>query len=275
VSGSKVPGRADASEMVKLEVFASDLAVTFENMKLHQQLVRSEKLAALGQLVAGVAHELNNPLTGIMGYSDLLAVEVRDEKAAKRVEKLGNEARRMKRIVDGLLRFGRQNTARGRLSVVSAALRDVLDLREYDLRKRSIRVEVQVEASLPPVKIAEDELKQILLNILNNSIDAVWESSQKEIAIRAAVRSECVVIEFQDSGPGFADKARAFDPFYTTKPVGKGTGLGLSICYGIVQECGGEITLSNKTPNGASVLVVVPVAAAESPQDSATLALQA
>ena len=261
--------------MVKLEVFASDLAVTFENMKLHQQLVRSEKLAALGQLVAGVAHELNNPLTGIMGYSDLLASEAADEKSAKRLEKLGNEARRMKRIVDGLLRFGRQNTSRARLSVVSAALRDVLDLREYDLRKRSIHLDVHIEPTLPPVKIAEDELKQILLNILNNSIDAVWESPQKEIAIRAAVRSERVVIEFEDSGPGFTDKARAFDPFYTTKPVGKGTGLGLSICYGIVQECGGEITLANKTPNGASVVVEVPVAVAESPLDSTALALRA
>ena len=275
VSGAKVSAGADASEMVKLEVFASDLAVTFENMKLHQQLVRSEKLAALGQLVAGVAHELNNPLTGIMGYSDLLASEAADEKSAKRLAKLGNEARRMKRIVDGLLRFGRQNTSRARLSVVSAALRDVLDLREYDLRKHSIQLDVQIEPDLPPVKIAEDELKQILLNILNNSIDAVWESSQKQIAIRAAVRSERVIIEFQDSGPGFVDKTRAFDPFYTTKPVGKGTGLGLSICYGIVQECGGEITLANKTPNGASVMVEVPVAVAESPLDSTALALRA
>lgn len=275
VSGAKVPAGADASEMVKLEVFASDLAVTFENMKLHQQLVRSEKLAALGQLVAGVAHELNNPLTGIMGYSDLLASEARDEKSAKRLEKLGNEARRMKRIVDGLLRFGRQNTSRARLSVVSAALRDVLDLREYDLRKQSIQLDVQIEPDLPPVKMAEDELKQILLNILNNSIDAMWESPRKEIAIRAAVHSERVVIEFQDSGPGFADKTRAFDPFYTTKPVGKGTGLGLSICYGIVQECGGEITVANKTPNGATVVVEVPVAVAETPLDSTALALRA
>lgn len=275
VSGAKIPGGADASEMVKLEVFASDLAVTFENMKLHQQLVRSERLAALGQLVAGVAHELNNPLTGIMGYSDLLASEATDAKSAKRLEKLGNEARRMKRIVDGLLRFGRQNNSRARLSVVGAALRDVLDLREYDLRKHSIHLDVQIEPNLPPVKVAEDELKQILLNILNNSIDAVWESPRKEIAIRAAVRSERVIIEFQDSGPGFADKVRAFDPFYTTKPVGKGTGLGLSICYGIVQECGGEITLANKIPNGASVVVEVPIAVAESPQDSTTLALQA
>ena len=275
VSGARVTGGADASEMVKLEVFASDLAVTFENMKLHQQLVRSEKLAALGQLVAGVAHELNNPLTGIMGYSDLLASEAGDEKSAKRLEKLGNEARRMKRIVDGLLRFGRQNNSRARLSVVSAALRDVLDLREYDLRKHSIHLDVHIDPALPPVKIAEDELKQILLNILNNSIDAVWESPQKEIAIHAAVRSERVVIEFQDSGPGFVDKVRAFDPFYTTKPVGKGTGLGLSICYGIVQECGGEITLANKTPNGASVVVEVPVAVAEPAVDPTVLALQA
>ena len=275
VSGAKVPAGADASEMLKLEVFASDLAVTFENMKLHQQLVRSEKLAALGQLVAGVAHELNNPLTGIMGYSDLLATEATDDKSAKRLEKLGNEARRMKRIVDGLLRFGRQNTSHARLSVVSAALRDVLDLREYDLRKQSIHLDVQIEPSLPPVKIAEDELKQILLNILNNSIDAVWESPRKEIAIRAAVRSERVVIEFHDSGPGFVDKARAFDPFYTTKPVGKGTGLGLSICYGIVQECGGEITVANKNPDGARVVVEVPVAVADSPLDSTALALRA
>ncbi len=181
----------------------------------------------------------------------------------------------MKRIVDGLLRFGRQNNSRARLSVVNAALRDVLDLREYDLRKHSIHLDVHVEPTLPPVKIGEDELKQILLNILNNSIDAVWESPQKEIAIRAAVRSERVVIEFQDSGPGFTDKVRAFDPFYTTKPVGKGTGLGLSICYGIVQECGGEITLANKIPNGASVVVEVPVAIAESPLDSTALALRA
>jgi two-component system NtrC family sensor kinase len=205
----------------------------------------------------------------------LLASEAADEKSAKRLAKLGNEARRMKRIVDGLLRFGRQNTSRARLSVVSAALRDVLDLREYDLRKHSIQLDVQIEPDLPPVKIAEDELKQILLNILNNSIDAVWESSQKQIAIRAAVRSERVIIEFQDSGPGFVDKTRAFDPFYTTKPVGKGTGLGLSICYGIVQECGGEITLANKTPHGASVMVEVPVAVAESPADSTALALRA
>ena len=255
LSGSKNKEGADRSETVKLEVFASDLAVTIENMKLHQQLVRSEKLAALGQLVAGVAHELNNPLTGIIGYSELLGEEFQGQGAAKRVEKLGSEARRMKRIVDGLLRFARQNNSETCSTSLEIVMRDVIQLREYHLRKSGIQVDMRVEAGLPPMAIGEDELKQVLLNILNNAIDAVEESAQREIRIRAARESSRVVIQFEDSGPGFADLNRAFDPFYTTKPVGKGTGLGLSICYGVVQKRGGKIIIANKQPYGASVVV--------------------
>jgi signal transduction histidine kinase len=255
LSGSKNEEGVDRSETVKLEVFASDLAVTIENMKLHQQLVRSEKLAALGQLVAGVAHELNNPLTGIIGYSELLGEEFQGQSAAKRVEKLGSEARRMKRIVDGLLRFARQSDSETCSTSLEIVLRDVIQLREYHLRKSGIRVDMQVEPGLPPMAIGEDELKQILLNILNNAIDAVEESAQREIQIRATRDSSRVVIQFEDSGPGFADLNRAFDPFYTTKPVGKGTGLGLSICYGVVQKRGGKILIANKQPYGASVVV--------------------
>jgi two-component system, NtrC family, sensor kinase len=255
------PGASpDVSEMVKLEVLASDLAVTIENTRLHHQLVRAEKLAALGQLVAGVAHELNNPLTGIIGYSELLAEEVQGEKVVKRLQKLGHEAHRMKRIVDGLLRFARQNNPAARASDLEAALRDVIQLREYHLRKLGIAVESHIDPQLPPIAIGEDELKQVLLNLLNNSMDAVEESAQRSIQIRASRHQNTVVIQFEDSGPGFADLNRAFDPFFTTKPVGKGTGLGLSICYGIAQECGGEIVLSNKQPYGASVVLELPVA---------------
>jgi two-component system, NtrC family, sensor kinase len=250
----------DVSEMVKLEVLASDLAVTIENTRLHHQLVRAEKLAALGQLVAGVAHELNNPLTGIIGYSELLAEEVQGEKVVKRLQKLGHEAHRMKRIVDGLLRFARQNNPAARAADLDAALRDVIQLREYHLRKLGIAVESHVDPRLPPIAIGEDELKQVLLNLLNNSMDAVEDSAQRSIQIRASRHQNMVVIQFEDSGPGFADLNRAFDPFFTTKPVGKGTGLGLSICYGIAQECGGEIVLSNKQPYGASVVLELPVA---------------
>ncbi len=263
VSDSRRPGGADSREMVNLEVFASDLAVTFENVRLHQQLVRSEKLAGLGQLVAGVAHELNNPLTGIIGYTDLLAEEVKDANPRRRIEKLGNEARRMKRILDGLLRFGRQNNSITRSTNLEPVLRDVVQLREYHLRAHGISLDLHVEHLLAPIGISEDELKQLLLNILNNAIDAVEESAKREIKIRALSQSGRAIIQFQDSGPGFADLARAFDPFYTTKPVGKGTGLGLSICYGIVQECGGEITLANQNPYGASVIIDLPFAVSQ------------
>jgi two-component system, NtrC family, sensor kinase len=260
LAGWKGLGEANASELMKLEVFASDLAVTIENVRLHQQLVQAEKLSSLGQLVAGVAHELNNPLTGIIGYTDLLADEIAGQHAAKRVEKLGSEARRMKRIVDGLLRFARQNNSATRAASVETAFHDVIQLREYHMRKRSIQVELKFETILPPAAIGEDELKQILLNLLNNAIDAVEESAHREIRIRGSHQSGRIAIAIEDSGPGFADLNRAFDPFYTTKPVGKGTGLGLSICYGVVQECGGKIALSNRQPYGASVMIDLPAA---------------
>jgi len=262
--GGLRPGTAvEESQMVKLEMLASDLAVTIENSRLHHRLVRSEKLAALGQLVAGVAHELNNPLTGIMGYAELLGEEAQNESAAKRIQKLANESRRMKRIVDGLLRFARQSNPASRSANLEVALRDVMQLREYHFKKLGIRLEVEVEAHLPVVAIGEDELKQVLLNILNNAIDTVEESARREIRVCASHQSGRVVVQFDDSGPGFAEIGRALDPFYTTKPVGKGTGLGLSMCYGIMQECGGEISLSNKEPYGASVSLEFPTSVAE------------
>jgi len=253
----------ETAEIMKLEVLASDLAVTIENSRLHHQLVRSEKLAALGQLVAGVAHELNNPLTGILGYADLLSEEVEGQKAAKRVEKLGAEARRMKRIVDGLLRFARQNNPAARAADFEVALHDVIQLREFHIRKLGIQMDLHIEPQLPRISIGEDELKQVLLNILNNAIDAVEESAQRSISIFATRQGDRVFLRFDDSGPGFSDLNRAFDPFFTTKPVGKGTGLGLSICYGIIQEAGGEIVLSNKQPFGASISLEFPVTVAE------------
>lgn len=253
----------ETAEIMKLEVLASDLAVTIENSRLHQQLVRSEKLAALGQLVAGVAHELNNPLTGIMGYADLLGEEVEGQKAAKRVQKLGAEARRMKRIVDGLLRFARQNNPAARAADFDTALHDVIQLREFHIRKLGISMDVHVAPDLQRISIGEDELKQVLLNILNNAIDAVEESAQRSISISAQRQGDRVFVRFDDSGPGFSDLNRAFDPFFTTKPVGKGTGLGLSICYGIIQEAGGEIVLNNKQPFGATISLEFPATVTE------------
>jgi len=264
LNGTQTDPSSTSSEVVKLEMLASDLAVTIENSRLHDRLVQSEKLAALGQLVAGVAHELNNPLTGIMGYTELLGEETHDERNAKRIEKLANEGRRMKRIVDGLLRFARQSNPDVRSGDLEAAVRDVIHLREYHLRKFGIHIEMNVEPNLPAVAVGEDELKQLILNLLSNAVDAAEESAKPEIRVSASQQNDRVVLHVEDSGPGFSDLRRALDPFYTTKPVGKGTGLGLSICYGIMEECGGEISLANREPFGARVTLEFPIAAHES-----------
>lgn len=249
-------------DLSRIELLAADLAVALELKSLQSQLVRSEKLAALGQLVAGVAHELNNPLTSVMGYGDLIAEEMPAGPTRDRLEKLVNEARRMKRIVENLLRFSRQRSADRQPVELPTVIEDVLALREYYVRTRNVGVVLDIAPDMPRVAVDEDQFKQILLNLLNNAIDAVESGGEpRRIVVRAFRKGNRANIEVEDSGPGFVDVNRAFDPFYTTKPVGKGTGLGLSICYGIIKEHEGEIRLENLQPHGARVTVELPLAA--------------
>ena len=252
-----------AEEMSKIELLAGDLAVTVDNATLHRQLVRSEKLAAIGQLVAGVAHELNNPLASIVGYSELLTDEISTGAPRQKLDKMIREAQRMRRIIENLLRFARQNNLEKKSANLHALLQEVLALREYHIRASKVDVNVHVEADLPHVALDEDQFKQILLNLLNNSIDALEGLGEKQIEIRAIRRDDRVVIWFEDNGPGFTEINRVFDPFYTTKPVGKGTGLGLSICYGIVKEHGGDIQAANRDPGGARITMELPLRAGD------------
>ncbi|HEU4417127.1 MAG TPA: ATP-binding protein [Candidatus Angelobacter sp.] len=251
--------RVNAEEMSKIELLAGDLAVTIDNAALHRQLARAEKLAAMGQLVAGVAHELNNPLTSIVGYAELLSDDIPAGPTRQKLDKMVREAQRMKRIIENLLRFARQSSPEKKSANLQALLLDVLSLREYHLRNQDVKVELQIEPDLPHVAVDEDQFKQILLNLLNNSIDALDGSREKRIKIEAARVGPRVIVRFDDTGHGFADVNRVFDPFYTTKPVGKGTGLGLSICYGIVKEHGGEIQAANLEPQGARITLELPV----------------
>ena len=258
------PSLINARDLSRIELLAGDLSVALELKSLHRQLVRSEKLAALGQLVAGVAHELNNPLTAVMGYGELIGDVVKSESSRDHVTKMGAEARRMKKIIDNLLRFSRQGPQGRNWSDVAPVVQQVLTLREYHMRTRNVRVDLDLDPKLSPVTIDEDEIKQILLNLVNNSADALEDQTgEKRIGIRAYQNGRRVVLEVEDSGPGFSDLNRALDPFYTTKPVGKGTGLGLSICYGIVQEHGGEVRLENVRPHGARVTIELPIAEAQ------------
>jgi two-component system, NtrC family, sensor kinase len=253
----------NAQELSRIELLAADLAVALELKSLQAQLIRSEKLAALGQLVAGVAHELNNPLTAVMGYGELLSEDVPSGPVRERLDKLVNEGRRMKKIVENLLRFSRQRAIDRQSVDLQPVLQDVLALREYYVRTRSLNIVLHIQENLPKVAVDEDQFKQILLNLINNAIDAVEnEPGAKRISIHAFSAGSRAILEVEDTGPGFADLGRALDPFYTTKPVGKGTGLGLSICYGIIKEHDGEIKLENIEPHGARVTVELPLSEA-------------
>jgi two-component system, NtrC family, sensor kinase len=249
-----------APELARIELLAADLSVALELKSLQSQLIRSEKLAALGQLVAGVAHELNNPLTAVMGYGDLLSDDVASGPPREKLDKLVNESRRMKKIVENLLRFSRQSTMDRKSVDLAPVVKDVLTLREYYAHTRGLEIISDIRSNLPRVAVDEDQFKQIMLNLINNSIDAVENmEGLKRITVRAFVRGNRAVIEVEDTGPGFNDLNRALDPFYTTKPVGKGTGLGLSICYGIIKEHDGEIRLANLHPRGSRVTVELPL----------------
>lgn len=253
------PSRVNVEEMSKVELLAGDLAITVDNAALHRQLVRSEKLAAIGQLVAGVAHELNNPLTSICGYSELLTDEIKEGPARQKLDKMIREAQRMRRIIENLLRFARQNSLEKKSANLEALVMEVVALREYHIRNNNVAVQIDIQPELPQVALDEDQFKQILLNLLNNSMDALDGVRNKRIHIEGVRRGDRVVLHFDDNGPGFAEPTRVFDPFYTTKPVGKGTGLGLSICYGIAKEHGGEVHAMNLLPRGARVVLELPL----------------
>ena len=254
------PEAVNPRELSSIESLAADLAVALEVRSLQSQLVRSEKLAALGQLVAGVAHELNNPLTAVLGYGELLSAQVPVGPVHERVLRMVNEGRRMKKIVENLLRFSRQSSVTRRPVRLEPLVQDVLALREYYVRTHGLKISLDIPPDLPAVAVDEDQFKQVLLNLVNNAIDAVEsDGSDKRIVLRAFPRGNRAIFEVEDSGIGFDDVNRAFDPFYTTKPVGKGTGLGLSICYGIIKEHEGEIRAENLQPRGARVTVELPL----------------
>lgn len=229
--------------------------------RTQEQLLQSEKMAAVGQLISGVAHELNNPLTAILGYSQLLQSEdLGISRGSDYIEKLYKQAQRTHRIVQNLLSFARQHKPERTPVQINQILEETLVLREYDLKLSNIRIHREFDPQLPLMGGDFHQLQQVFLNILNNAVDAVAEPGRRsEIWIRTAVTHNRVSVEFTDSGPGVQNPHRVFDPFYTTKPVGKGTGLGLSICYGIVKEHGGEIQVRNSPPRGATFTVLLPI----------------
>jgi PAS domain S-box-containing protein len=273
--GSRQERELASAELNLLASVANQIAASVEKLLLlnetqkayedlrrtQEQLLQSEKMAAIGQLISGVAHELNNPLTAILGYSQLLASsEFVNDRGAEYVQKVHKQAQRTHRIVSNLLSFARQQKPQRAPVAINQAIEDTIALREYDLRVNNIQVHRALAAQLPMLSADAHQLQQVILNILNNAVDAILERSDRgEIWVRTRQQSDRVVVEIVDSGPGVQEPHRVFDPFYTTKAVGKGTGLGLSICYGIVTEHGGEISVRNVPPRGAAFTLAFPI----------------
>ena len=254
---------ADADRARLLERSESSI----ENLqRLQAQMVQSEKLVSLGQLAAGAAHEINNPLTAILGYSDLLADDAAlPERARGTATKIRDQARRTKNLVQNLLSFARQVPTERTLLDINTVVSNAVQLRALDLHSGGSTIVAQLESVLPGVRGDNNQLMQVFFNIISNALDAMNEAGGGVLTIRTLRDRGNVVVLFSDTGPGLREPHRVFDPFYTTKPVGKGTGLGLSICYGIVQEHGGRIFCYNGQQGGAVFRVDLPAVLAALP----------
>jgi signal transduction histidine kinase len=246
-------------ELIRL---LEDSHKNFENLqRVQTQLVQQEKLASLGQLVAGAAHEINNPLTAILGYSDLLATHdgIGNEPASM-ARKIGQHARRTRSLVSDLLSFARQSPAERSLVDVGAVASRAVKMEGLHFEGKKVRVETMIEPDLPPVWGNANQIFQVCVQVLQNAGDALQDVGGGLVEV--CVRSENgeVVAKFSDNGPGIREPGKVFDPFYTTKPIGKGTGLGLSASYGIVQDHHGHISCHNRAEGGAVFTLRLPVA---------------
>ncbi len=258
--------RASASQLVDAEgkvngVIISVRDITIER-KLEQQVVQSERLSAMGAMIGGVAHELNNPLTAILGVSELLQDGETNETARKQVALLQQQARRAAEIVQNLTFFARPPAAgKSRINLTELVER-TLNLHAYSLRKNNITVDFLKESGVPYALGDPHQLMQVFLNLILNAEQAIREVHEKgTLRIRMGSGENTVWVSFHDDGPGIPKEnlPSIFDPFYTTKRPGRGTGLGLSICKSVMKEHNGSVEAANAADGGAVFTVTLPV----------------
>jgi PAS domain S-box-containing protein len=264
--------RTNASPLFDAEgrisgVIASSRDVT-EQLRMEQQLHQSEKLAAVGQMIAGIAHELNNPLTAILAASELLCDHVTEPSAARQAELVHQQGRRAAHLVRSLLAFsGEAKLGRTRLDL-NQTVRDAVELQQPALRERKIDVEFELDPELPTVLGDPVRLVRVFVNLISNAEQAIGETGKKGgVRVRSGRANGSVWVSIEDDGPGIPPKALAkiFDPFFTTKRPGRGIGLGLSICMAIVKEHGGNIEARSGQKGGAIFTVSFPAAQEKEP----------
>jgi signal transduction histidine kinase/ActR/RegA family two-component response regulator len=249
---------------------AQRLRETVEHKELQlqdaqRQIIQAEKLSALGQLIAGVAHEINNPLTCVSGYAELL-IEMEDDKlAGKKVHRqlrtIHEEATRATKIVQNLLSFAREKKPETTMANLNDLVHRIVELRNYDLKTRNIELAMELDPRLPYTMIDVDQIQQVLLNLVNNAVQALGDDGPRQIEIGTRRSGDKIELWVSDSGHGIPEPVldRIFDPFFSTKAGKTNTGLGLSISYGIVKEHGGEIRVESAEGKGTRMTVVLPI----------------
>ena len=261
----RVPRRAVEEAIRPLEMLAVKLGRTMENASLAEQLLRAEKLAGLGLLAGGVAHALNNPLTVVLGFAELIAETAKEPRVQEDAGTIVREALRMRETMERLLTFWRPVAVDVEQVDVTSLVQELARACEEKLVDRGVQLAVQAGENIPSVRGNRDRLREVMEHLLNNAAQAIASAGGRdkgaEPAIRVAVSHDDrrVQVIVSDTGPGFRSPERVFDPFYTAGGPGEGAGLGLSICYGIVREHGGEISVFNLHPHGAAVAVELPV----------------
>jgi PAS domain S-box-containing protein len=234
-----------------------------ERKRMEEQLMMTERLASVGELASGIAHELNNPLTSVIGFSQLLMERnIADNDIKEDLGLIYSEAQRAAGIVKNLLTFARKHSPVKQLSQINNAIEDVLKLRAYEQKVTNIEVDRQFASDLPEIMVDYFQMQQVFLNIIINAEYFMTEAHNKGTLTITTKRLDNIVrISFSDDGPGIPKEnlSRIFNPFFTTKEVGKGTGLGLSICHGIVTGHGGNIYAKNQPGKGATFVVELPI----------------
>jgi len=266
VSDTKVAVRDNTGKILYFDGIIQDITerklAEEREKELQQQLYLSSRLVAIGELAAGVAHEINNPLTGILGFSQRLLRKSAEETQVRDLEIICNEAQRAAKVVENLLTFARRCEPKKQYADINDILQKALELRAYELKTSNIEVDLDLDLSLPKTMVDFHQIQEVFLNIILNAEQAISETNRGgKLSIKTQPVRDYIKISFADDGPGIPAEHldKLFDPFFTTRRERGGTGLGLSVCYGIVAEHGGRMYAKSKPGKGATFFVELPV----------------
>lgn len=239
-----------------------DIRHAYEELKsLQNQLLQAEKMASVGLMASSIAHELDTPLATISGYCELLAEDIRDEKLLGQIKTISEQIVKCQKTIRNLLDFSRKSDCKKKSCDIHHLIRNTLSLVEHRIKIHKINIQETFDDRVPPVLVDGNQIQQVILNLVNNAVDALPQGGNIFIETRMKPESRSLEIIFEDNGIGISeeDKKRIFTPFFTTKEQGKGTGLGLSICNNIISAHNGKIAVESRLGNGTRFIISLPV----------------